>query len=52
MPPLLTNGALRLANQDPGWAIARIGEQGGTLLALEPQARIRCMGPCPVSVDE
>ena len=30
IPPLLTNGALRLANRDPGWAIARIGERGGT----------------------
>jgi len=26
----LPNGALRLANRDPGWAIARIGEWGGT----------------------
>jgi hypothetical protein len=32
IPPLLTNGALRLANRDPGWAIARIGERGGTAL--------------------
>jgi hypothetical protein len=37
IPPLLTNGALRLANRDPGWAIARIGERGGTDLTQTRQ---------------